>query len=69
MDLMWGRSGPYMDFYKDLIWMLMSGSSGPARLGGDGKWCSRLRRECVLHKTINISCEIFINVCTMLIFH
>ena len=69
MDLMWGRSGPSMDLYKDPIWMPMSGSSGPTRLGGDGKWCSRKGRECVLHKTINMSLEICINVYTMSIFH
>ena len=69
MDLMWGRNGPSMDPYKDPIWMPMSGSSGPARLGGDGKWCSRLGLEFVLHKTINISLEICINVYTMSIFH
>ena len=68
MDLMWGRSGPSMDPYKDPIWMPMSGSSGPARLGGDGKWWSRWGRECVLHKTTNISLELFINVYTMLTF-
>ena len=69
MDPMCGRSGPSMDPYKDLTWMPISGSSGPARLGGYGKWCSRIRRECVLHKTINISLEICINVYTMSIFH
>ena len=35
MDPMWGRSGPSMDLYKDLIWMHMSGSSGPVA-GGHG---------------------------------
>ena len=69
MNLTWGRSGPSMDPYKDLIWMPMSGSSGPARLGGDGKWCSRPRRECVLHKTTNMSLEICINMYTMSILH
>ena len=69
MDPMWGRSGPSMDPYKDPIWMPISGSNGPARLGGDGKWCPRIGRECVLHKTINISLEICINVYTMLILH
>ena len=58
-----------MDPYKDPIWMRMSGSSGPARLGGDGKWWYRIGRECVLHKTTNMSCEICINVCTISIFH
>ena len=42
--------------------------SGGAWLGGDGKWCSCLRRECVLHKTINSSLEICINVYKMSIF-
>ena len=27
--------------------------SGGAWLGGHGKWCSRLGRQCVLHKNIN----------------
>ena len=35
MDPMWGRNGPSMDPYKDLIWMLMLGSSGPVT-GGHG---------------------------------
>ena len=69
IDLMWGRSGPSMDPYKDLIWMPMSGSSGPARLGGHGKLCYRIGRECVLHETTNISLEICINVYKMSIFH
>ena len=43
--------------------------SGRARLGGDGKWCSRRGRQCVLHKTINMSLEICINVFKMSIFH
>ena len=43
--------------------------SGGAWLGGDGKWCSRIGRECALHKTINISFEIFINVYKLSIFH
>ena len=43
--------------------------SGRARLGGDGKWCSRIGRQCVLHKTINISFEICINVYKMSICH
>ena len=43
--------------------------SGRARLGGDGKWCSRPGRQCVLHKTINIAFEICINVSKMPIFH
>ena len=59
----------FLDPYKDIIWMLMSGSSGPARLGGDGQWWSHLGRECVLHKTTNMSLEIFINVYTMSILH
>ena len=54
MDPMWGRSGPV---------------AGGAWLGGHGKLCSRLRRHCVLHKTINISLEICINVLNMSIFH
>ena len=49
-----GRSGPSMDPYKNLIWMPMAGSSGPARLGEDGKLWYRRGRECVLHKTTNI---------------
>ena len=53
MEPMWGRSGPV---------------AGGAWLGGDGKWCSRLWRHCVLHKTTNISFEICINVYTMSIF-
>ena len=73
MDPMWGRSGPSIDPYQDPIWMPMSGSSGPvaggAWLGGDGKWCSRIGRECALHKTINIALEICINVYTMSIFN
>ena len=69
MDLMWGRSGPSMDPYKDPIWMPMWGSSGPARLGGDGKLCFRIGRDCVLHKTTNNSFEVCINVYTMSIFH
>ena len=43
--------------------------SGGAWLGGDGKWCYRMGRQCVLHKTINISFEICINVYTISIFH
>ena len=43
--------------------------SGRARLGGDGKLCSRIGRQCVLHKTINMSLEICMNVFKMLIFH
>ena len=54
MDPMWGRSGPV---------------AGGAWLGGHGNWCSRLGRQCVLHKNINISCEICINVFKMSIFH
>ena len=73
MDPVWGRSGPSMDPYTDPIWIPMSGSSGPvaggAWLGGDGKWSSRIGRECALHKTINISLEICINVYTMSICH
>ena len=40
--------------------------SGRAR---HGKWCSRLRRQCVLQKTNNIALEICINVYKMSIFH
>ena len=36
--------------------------SGGAWLGGDGKWCCRRGRQCVLHETINISFKICINV-------
>ena len=49
--------------------MPMSGPSGPARLGGDGKWCYRIGRDCILHKTIIIPLEICIIVYTMSIFH
>ena len=38
-------------------------------LGGHGKLCFRIRRQCVLHKNINISFEICINVFKILIFH
>ena len=30
--------------------------------GGHWKWCSRIGRQCVSHKAINISFEIFVNV-------
>ena len=50
------------------IWMITSGSGGPARLVGQGTLCSRIGRECVLHKTTNISFEICINVYTISIF-
>ena len=43
--------------------------SGRARLSGDGTWCVRLWRQCVLHKTINMSLEICMNVFKMSIFH
>ena len=54
MELMWGRSGP---------------AAGGAWFGGNGKWCSRLGRQCVLHNTINISLEFFMNVFKMSICH
>ena len=34
-----------------------AGSGGGAWLGGRGKWYSRIGRQCVLHKHINISFE------------
>ena len=54
MDPMWGRSGPV---------------AGGAWLGGHGKLCSRLRRQCVLHKNINISFEKTLISFKILIFH